>query len=158
TEDPPIGQRLRPERIDDEPRRHHLARALRVAGAGGQRHRDDADEGAHARPSRAHRRPGSHAGANLGAGREACQDRNMRRALPSLVALVLAAAPALSAPDPVSSSRADLISAILAYRSALDRLWEFHVVAVKRASAEVEKRRELLARGIVSRRELEESE
>jgi len=83
----------------------------------------------------------------------------MRRALLSIVAVALLAAPASSATDSkLSSSRADLIAAILAYRSALDRLWEFHVVAVKRATAEVEKRRELLAQGIVSRRELEESE
>ena len=83
----------------------------------------------------------------------------MRRALLSIVALALIAVPAWSATDSkVSSSRADLIASILAYRSALDRLWEFHVVAVKRATAQVEKRRELLARGIVSRRELEESE
>jgi len=83
----------------------------------------------------------------------------MRRALLSIVAVALIAAPASSATDPkLSSSRADLIAAILAYRSALDRLWEFHVVAVKRATAEVEKRRELLAQGIVSRRDLEESE
>jgi len=83
----------------------------------------------------------------------------MRRALLSIIALALVAAPAWSATDSrVSSSRADLIAAILAYRSALDRLSEFHVVAVKRATAEVEKRRELLARGIISRREMEESE
>ena len=83
----------------------------------------------------------------------------MRRVLLSIVAVALLAAPASSATDSkLSSSRADLIAAILAYRSALDRLWEFHVVAVKRATAEVEKRRELLAQGIVSRRELEESE
>jgi hypothetical protein len=83
----------------------------------------------------------------------------MRRALPWIVALVLIAAPAWAAADSAtSSSRADLIASILAYRAALDRLWEFHVVAVNRATAEVEKRRDLLAKGIVSRRELEESE
>jgi hypothetical protein len=76
-----------------------------------------------------------------------------------IVALVVLAAPAASATDPkVASSRADLIAAILAYRAALDRLWAFHVVAVKRASDEVDKRRDLLAQGIVSRRELEDSE
>ena len=83
----------------------------------------------------------------------------MRRPLLSIVALVLIAAPASFATDSkLSSARADLVASILAYRSALDRLWEFHVVAVKRATEEVEKRRDLLARGIVSRRELEESE
>jgi hypothetical protein len=83
----------------------------------------------------------------------------MRRVWLSIVALMLATAPAAFAVDSkVTSSRADLIGAILAYRAALDRLWEFHVVAVKRASDEVQTRRELLERGIVSRRELEDSE
>ena len=75
-----------------------------------------------------------------------------------VLALVSILAPASFAADPRASSRADLIAAIQAYRAALDRLLEFHVVAVKRATAEVEKRRDLLARGIVSRRELEDSE
>src|SRR4029077_8316676 len=95
---------------------------------------------------------------NLGVSAEACQDREMRRAVLSIVALLLALASASFAADPRASARADLIASILAYRSALDRLWEYHVVAVKRATAEVEKRRDLLARGIVSRRELEDSE
>ncbi|HMH51250.1 MAG TPA: serine protease [Candidatus Acidoferrum sp.] len=56
------------------------------------------------------------------------------------------------------AARSDLIASILAYRSSLDRLWEYHVVAVKRATAEVERRRDRLARGIATRRELEESE
>lgn len=82
----------------------------------------------------------------------------MRRAVLSIVALVLALASASFAADPTAGARADLIASILAYRSALDRLWEYHVVAVKRATADVEKKRELLAQGIVSRREVEESE
>ena len=82
----------------------------------------------------------------------------MRRPVLLILALVAVLTSASSATDVKTSSRDDLISAILAYRSALDRLWEFHVMAVKRASADVEKRRDLLARGIVSRRELEESE
>jgi hypothetical protein len=86
----------------------------------------------------------------------------MRRVLLAIVALSMAAAPAAFAASAVdsklSASRADLVAAILAYRSALDRLWEFHVMAVKRASDEVQKRRDLLERGIVSRRELEDSE
>ena len=82
----------------------------------------------------------------------------MRRRALLILAIVLALAPASFATDPRSSSRADLIAAIRAYRAALDRLSEYHVVAVKRATAEVEKRRDLLAKGIVSRRELEDSE
>lgn len=83
-----------------------------------------------------------------------------------LAAAVLIAAPASFAanpkapavPDPRVSARADLVAAILAYRQALERLMEFHVAAVSRATADVDKRRELLAQGIVSRRELEDSE
>ena len=82
----------------------------------------------------------------------------MRRSLLLLVALVLVLFSTSFATDPRTSSRADLVSAILSYRAALDRLWEFHVTAVSRASAEVERRRDLFARGIISRRELEESE
>jgi hypothetical protein len=82
----------------------------------------------------------------------------MRRPLLLIVALGLVLASAAFAADPRTSSRADLVSAILSYRAALDRLWEFHVAAVSRAASEVEKRRDLYARGIVSRRELEESE
>ena len=83
----------------------------------------------------------------------------MRRVLLWIVALGLIAAPASFATDSkMSSSRADLIASVLAYRAALDKLWEFHVTAMKRATAEVEKRRDLLARGTITRRELEESE
>lgn len=82
----------------------------------------------------------------------------MRRPLLLIVALVLVVAPATFGADLRASARADLVAAIQAYRAALDRLMEFHVAAVNRASADVEKRRDLLARGIVSRRELEDSE
>jgi hypothetical protein len=44
------------------------------------------------------------------------------------------------------------------YRASLERLLPFREQDVARATALVERRRELLARGIVSRRELEESE
>lgn len=81
----------------------------------------------------------------------------MRRPALLLLAVLLLTAPAL-ATDYRSSTRADLIAAIHAYRAALDRLVEFHVAAVSRAAGEVEKRRELLPRGLVARRELEESE
>lgn len=83
----------------------------------------------------------------------------MRRPVLLIMALVLIAAPlAFAAPDLRTSARADLIAAIQSYRAALERLAEFHVAAVGRAAAEVEKRRELLTRGIVSRREVEDSE
>jgi hypothetical protein len=75
-----------------------------------------------------------------------------------IIALVLVFASTSFATDPTTSTRADLVAAILSYRAALDKLWEFHVTAVSRAAAEVDKRRDLLARGIISRRELEESE
>jgi multidrug resistance efflux pump len=81
----------------------------------------------------------------------------MRRPVLLVLAVLLATVPAL-ATDYRSSTRADLIAAIHAYRAALDRLVEFHVAAVSRAGADVEKRRELMARGLVARRELEESE
>jgi hypothetical protein len=81
----------------------------------------------------------------------------MRRPVLLVLAVLLATAPAL-ATDYRSSTRADLIAAIHAYRAALDRLVEFHVAAVSRATSDLEKRRELLARGLVARRELEESE
>ena len=83
-----------------------------------------------------------------------------------VTAVVLMAAPASfaanpkapTAADPRVSARADLVAAIHAYRQALERLMEFHVAAVSRAAAEVDKRRELLAGGLVSRRDLEDSE
>ena len=82
----------------------------------------------------------------------------MRRWALLIMALVLIITPRSSGADPRTSSREDLIAAIQAYRAALDRLMEFQTTAVKRASAEVDKRRDLLARGIVSRREFEDSE
>jgi hypothetical protein len=80
------------------------------------------------------------------------------RLLSLIVVLVSVLASTSFATDPRTSARADLVAAILSYRAALDRLWQFHVTAVSRASSEVEKRRDLYARGIISRRELEESE
>jgi hypothetical protein len=90
----------------------------------------------------------------------------MRRRVVLATAAMLLLAPAsfaagprgATAPDPRAAARADLIAAIKAYRAALDRLMEFHDAAVTRAAAEVDKRRELLDRGIVSRREVEDSE
>jgi hypothetical protein len=80
-------------------------------------------------------------------------------ALLSIIALGLIAVPASFAADSKSSSaREDLIAAIRAHRAALDRLLEFHIMSVRRATAEVEKRRDLLARGSITQRALEESE
>jgi hypothetical protein len=81
----------------------------------------------------------------------------MRRPLLLLLAMLLLTAPALAA-DYRGSVRADLVAAIAAYRAALDRVAEFNAAAVIRAAGEVEKRRELLARGLIARRDLEESE
>ena len=74
------------------------------------------------------------------------------------LALILATAPVAFADDQRPSARADLIAAIRAYQAALERLVVFHEAAVARAATNVEQRRELLARGIVSRREVEDSE
>jgi hypothetical protein len=82
-----------------------------------------------------------------------------RASLLSLVlGLVLGSAAFVSAADQRASTRADLIAAIRAYQAALERLVVFHEAAVTRAAAQVEQRRELLERGIVSRREVEDSE
>ncbi|HEV8472746.1 MAG TPA: hypothetical protein VGR82_08230 [Methylomirabilota bacterium] len=74
------------------------------------------------------------------------------------LALILTTATVAPAADPRATARSDLIAAIRAYQAALERLIVFHEAAVTRAAAQVEQRRELLARGIVSRRELEDSE
>lgn len=81
----------------------------------------------------------------------------MRRPVLLLLAVLLLTAPAV-ATDYRSATRADLIAAIHAYRAALERVVEFQAAAVSRAAGDVDKRRELLARGLVARRELEESE
>jgi len=81
----------------------------------------------------------------------------MRRLGLLLLTVLLLAAPAL-AKDYRSSARADLIAAIEAYRAALDRLVNIHATAVSRAAEGVDKHRDLLARGLVSRRDFEQSE
>jgi hypothetical protein len=82
----------------------------------------------------------------------------MRRPVLLVLAAVLLTTSTSLATDFRGAARADLIAAIQAYRAALDRLVDFHVAAVSRATQEVDKRRDLLARGMVSRRELEESQ
>lgn len=81
----------------------------------------------------------------------------MRRPLLLLLAVLLLTAPAV-ARDYRGASRADLIAAIESYRAALERLAEVHGAEVSRAAEGVEKFRDLLARGLVSRRDLEQSE
>ena len=75
-----------------------------------------------------------------------------------LVAVLLGTASVCVAGDPRADARADLVAAIQAYRSALDRLVGFHEAAATRAAMDVEQRRTLLSRGIISRRDLEDSE
>ncbi len=82
----------------------------------------------------------------------------MRRLTLALFVIALAMTPALLAADEGVPGRADRVAIVRDYRTALERVREFDEAAVERAARETEKRRELLARAIVSRRELEESE
>lgn len=83
----------------------------------------------------------------------------MARALRALVALgvLLLLAPAPGRPDPRAEVDA-LIAAAREYRASLEKLLPFHVQALARAAEALEKRRELLPRGIVARREVDEAE
>lgn len=91
--------------------------------------------------------------------------RLVNRPVPSiaLVAIglwfgVATGAPADSrAPEPAGTVR-DLIDTTSEYRQALERVLVFRARDVDRAAARVEQRRELYARGIVSRREMEAAE
>ena len=82
----------------------------------------------------------------------------MRRLGPALLAIALVTMPASLAADEAVPGRAELIALIRDYRAALESVLGFDEAAVERAARETEKRRELLARAIVSRRELQESE
>src|SRR5262249_26675820 len=68
---------------------------------------------------------------------------------------VAADAPVVAEPPPTVN---DLITANREYREALERVLTFRVRDLERATATVEQRRELYARGIVSRREVEDAE
>lgn len=81
----------------------------------------------------------------------------MRRTLLLVLSVLLLTVPAV-ARDYRSASRADLIAAIEAYRVALARLAEVHGAEVSRATEGVEKFRDLLERGLVSRFDLQQSE
>lgn len=60
--------------------------------------------------------------------------------------------------DAASQSRANLLSASNAYRESLEKLLELQRQEESRAAEIVEKRKELLALGVIAKRELEESE
>jgi hypothetical protein len=93
----------------------------------------------------------------------------MARALRALVALgvLLLLVPTPGRPDPRSEidprpefhrSTSELIAAAREYRASLEKLLPFHVQGLARATEALEKRRELLPRGIVARREVQEAE
>ncbi len=60
--------------------------------------------------------------------------------------------------EAAGQSRANLLSASSAYRESLEKLLELQRQDESRASETVEKRRELLALGVIAKRELEEGE
>jgi hypothetical protein len=86
----------------------------------------------------------------------------MRWLMQSLVALALTAAPVSWAGGnehaSLSRARTELVERTRDYRASLERLLSIHEGAVARAENVAAKRRSLYAEGIVSRRELEESE
>src|SRR5256712_1238152 len=75
-----------------------------------------------------------------------------------LVGATAGAQPVASAEPDAAGAVRDLIETTRDYRQALERVLGFHVKDVDRASTLVDQRRELYARGIVSRRELEAAE
>lgn len=85
------------------------------------------------------------------------------RLLARLILLVLAlstAAPAASGDTPadeLAAARAALLSSTRAYRTSLERLLELQRQEAGRAAAEARKSRDLLERGLVSRREVEDA-
>ncbi|HEU0179988.1 MAG TPA: hypothetical protein VFV58_37615 [Blastocatellia bacterium] len=60
--------------------------------------------------------------------------------------------------EAASQSRANLLSASNAYRSSLEKLLELERQDESRAAEMVEKRKELLAKGVIAKRELEDGE
>src|SRR5215510_4059189 len=60
--------------------------------------------------------------------------------------------------EAASQSRANLLSASTAYRESLEKLLELQRQDESRAAEVVEKRKELLALGVIAKRELEEGE
>ena len=79
----------------------------------------------------------------------------------ALIGLLLCAtSPGARAEETVVAglSTPELISSAREYREALERVVVFHVRDVERATEVLEKRRELLTRGIAARREVEDAE
>ena len=98
------------------------------------------------------------AGANVGADEGTCQYWRVRHLTPRLLLLTLLVVPVSLAAKEAAPGRMALINAIREHRAALERVLEFDEAALERARHEADKRIELLARGMVSRREVEESE
>jgi hypothetical protein len=71
---------------------------------------------------------------------------------------VSAAWASTTALDRLAEARGELIRASREYRASLERLLPFQAEAARRAAATAEQRRALLADGLVSRREVEETE
>jgi hypothetical protein len=82
----------------------------------------------------------------------------VRRLTPVLLLVALTSIPASLLADELAYSRAKLVLAIQELRAALERVRGFDEAAVVRARREIERRRELLPRGIISRRDVDESE
>jgi hypothetical protein len=61
-------------------------------------------------------------------------------------------------PNPVAKSKSDIVKAAREHRADLEKVLPFLEAEAKRASEVVERRKELFASGLVSKRELEESE
>jgi hypothetical protein len=83
--------------------------------------------------------------------------RHIAAAVAALLSLLL---PVITIADtvPVQGTTADVVTAAREYRATLERLLPFNENDLARATATLEKRRSLVERGIVSRREVEEAE
>lgn len=87
-----------------------------------------------------------------------------RRFLPRVILVVLAVSAAATAAggdtaaDDLAAARAALLSSTRAYRASLERLHAFQRHDADRAAVEARKGRDLLDRGLVSRREVEDAE
>ncbi len=74
------------------------------------------------------------------------------------VALLLLVVARVASADDVGRSAAEVVRTARDYRSALERVLEFRERDVERAAAVVGTRRDLLGRGIVARRDVEDAE
>jgi type II secretory pathway pseudopilin PulG len=82
----------------------------------------------------------------------------MRRLASVLVSMALLAGPASLGADEAAVNRTRLVLAIRDYREALETVRRFDEAAVVKARRDLDRRRELLPRGIVALREVAESE